>query len=71
MQRLSPPWRARRLAQAYVVEDRVGTPLAYVYFRDHGVARATNALERELARRVAVNIAKLPRLLGSEGTGDG
>ena len=62
---------ARRLASAYVVEDRNGAPIAFVYFRDPGVARAANALGREVARRVAVNIAKLPKLLGAEGTGEG
>ena len=68
MQKLPPPWRARRLASAYVVEDRNGTLVAFIYFRSSGVPRSAKALEREVARRVAVNFAKLPDLLGAPGS---
>jgi hypothetical protein len=71
MQKLSPPWRARRLKHSYVIEDRTGTVVCFIYFRtDAAEARAANVLERELARRVAVNIAKLPELLQSARSGE-
>jgi hypothetical protein len=70
MQKLPPPWRARRLAGCYVVEDQTGKAVAFVYYRTAPVARAANVLEREVARRVALGIARLPKLLGAEGTGE-
>ncbi len=70
MQRLSRPWRARRLKHSYFVEDRTGTVVCFVYFRTNAAeARAANVLERELARRVAVNIAKLSDLLRPRSNG--
>jgi hypothetical protein len=30
---VTPPWRARRLQSAYVVEAKTGTPIADIYFR--------------------------------------
>jgi hypothetical protein len=47
----------------YIVRDTNGYPLAYVYFEDEpGRRSAAHLMTRDEARRIAVNIAKLPEL---------
>jgi putative heme degradation protein len=67
--RFPPPWSVDEPDQkldrrCFIVRDANGHALAYVYFEgEAGRQAAAKLLNRDEARRIAANIAKLPDLL--------
>jgi hypothetical protein len=64
--RFPPPWSVVEHPESFSIEDATGQILAYVYFEDGpGRRQAMKRLTRDEARRIAVNIPRLPVLLGA------
>ena len=62
--RFPPPWSAEETGSCYIIRDHNGQALAYIYYEaEAGRRTAANLLSRDEARRVAVNISRLPELL--------
>jgi hypothetical protein len=63
VRRFPPPWTVDQIPGGYKVKDASGQSLAYVYGRETG-ADSAHVLTMDEVRRIAANIAKLPKLLG-------
>jgi hypothetical protein len=65
----APSLAHRQDAGGYVVRDANGQAIAYLYSRQNEAeARQAKVLTTDEARRIAVNIARLPDLLGKGET---
>jgi hypothetical protein len=64
--RFPPPWTVEQIPGGYKVNDATGQALAYVYGRESRAdADTANVLTMDEARRIASNIAKLPKYLAA------
>jgi hypothetical protein len=64
LRRFSPPWEIEDNGACFIIRDAAGQPLSYVYYENEpGRRTAAGLLTRDEARRIAINIAKLPELL--------
>jgi hypothetical protein len=62
--RFPPPWTIEDIGGSFVVKASNDRPLVFIYYREGGGRRSlAKLLTRNAARRIAVNIAKLPELL--------
>jgi hypothetical protein len=63
--RFPAPWRADKVPGGYGVRDATGQAPAYLYGREtEADARQAKVLTNDEARRIAINTARLPELLG-------
>ena len=60
----SAAWSIEELDACFIVRDANGQALSYVYYENEpGRRSVAKLLSRDEARRIASNIAKLPKLL--------
>jgi hypothetical protein len=62
--RFPSPWSVEEQPACFIVRDHSGQALAYVYFENE----PGQLLDRDEARRIAANIAKLRELLSRRQT---
>jgi hypothetical protein len=59
--RFTAPWDIEDNGACFIVRDHNGQALSSVYYeQESGSRKAANLLTRDEARRIAINIAKLP-----------
>jgi hypothetical protein len=63
VRRFPAPWTVEKIPGGFKIYDANGQSLAYVYSRENATDIA-GVLTEDEARRIASNIAKLPKLLG-------
>jgi hypothetical protein len=62
--RFPSPWSSEEHSGYFVVRDHNGQELAYIYYENElRPAVSRKLLTKDEARRIAVNMAKLPQLL--------